>query len=402
MYNNKIDKLTDYPFPRLANLLENIKPNSLTTITMAIGAPIKNPPNFMLDAIIENENLWNRYPPTSGSMELKIAITEWAKNRFNLPEKILNPEKNVFPICGTREALSMSARLCIPENKNGKKPAALIPNPFYQVYSGSCMLESAENIFVSTTKENNFLPDYFSLDEEILERAAICFLCTPSNPQGSSAPIEYLKRLIKLARKYDFVLASDECYSEIYYTSEPPAGALQACAELAKEENSNNDPLQNVIVFNSLSKRSNAPGLRSGFVAGSSELISKFLKLREYGGAVIPLPLQAASTALWSDENHVVINRNDYINKMNLAAEMIGSKFEFSKPDGGFYLWLNVGDGEKATQKLWAKGLKVLPGKYLAETDGNEFNPGKDYIRAALVNDLDTTQKALEILLNTL
>lgn len=402
MYNNRIDELTEYPFPRLEKLLANVKTNFSVPIIMAIGAPQNNPPDFMFDAINQSKNLWNRYPPTSGSMELKTAISNWATNRFSLPENSLNLSKNILPVCGTREALGMSGKLCISKEKNGKKPVALIPNPFYQVYAGSCMLEGAETIFIPAIKENDFLPDYFSVDEEILNRTAICFICTPSNPQGTSANTLYLKRLIKLARKYNFILISDECYSELYYTENPPCGSLQACAELAAEENINTNIFANVLVFNSLSKRSNAPGLRSGFVAGDELLITKLTNLREYCGAVIPLPLQMVSIALWNDEEHVTKNRNDYIKKMDLAEQIIGNKFNFKRPDGGFYLWLDVGNGEQATQKLWEKGIKVLPGKYLAETDKSGFNPGNNFIRAALVNDINTTQKALEILVTTL
>jgi N-succinyldiaminopimelate aminotransferase len=263
-----------------------------------------------------------------------------------------------------------------------------MPNPFYQVYLGAAVIAGGEPILVPATREVGFLPDFPSVDSTVLDRCALAYYCSPANPQGAIAPLETLVALVRLARAHDFVIVFDECYSEIYEDA-PPPGGIEACAAIG-------GGLDNVLVFNSLSKRSSAPGLRSGFVAGDARLIKRFTRLRDYGGAAPPLPLLAAATALWRDEAHVDDNRALYRKKFAMAADALEGRCGFYRPDGGFYLWLDVGDGEKAATSLWREaGVRVMPGAYLARADASGVNPGDRYIRVALVHDLETTERAL-------
>ncbi len=398
MYNSRLDGLTEYPFQRLAGLLAGVEPpRGLEPIVMSIGEPQHAPPAKLKDALAAETDGWGKYPPTAGTPEYRNAVSAWCTRRFSLPEGFLDPDKHILPVAGTREGLFMAAQLCVPQNKNGKTPAILMPNPFYQVYLGAAVMNGAEPVFVPAVKETDFLPDYGAVAKSNLARAAMAYLCTPANPQGTVASLAQLKEMIGLARLHDFVLISDECYSEIY-EGEAPAGALQACAELG-------EGLKNVLVFNSLSKRSSVPGLRAGFVAGDADLISKFSKLRAHGGAVQPLPVMAAATALWSDEEHVRANRALYRDKTGDAARIFREKYGFYRPNGGFFLWLDVGNGEQAARKLWEKAaVKVLPGAYLARSTGpgEGKNPGEPYIRVALVHERARTAAALERISDTL
>jgi len=396
MYNTRLDGLTEYPFQRLTALLAGIEPPSGTApIVMSIGEPQHTPPALFMPALTQNVADWGKYPPTAGTPDYRAAVAAWCARRYALPAGFLDAEKHVLPVAGSREALFMAAQLCISPQKNGATPAVLMPNPFYQVYFGAAVMNGAEPIFVPATKDSAFLPDYSAVATADLTRAAMAYLCTPANPQGTVASLEVLKDAIRLARQHDFVLISDECYSEIYDTA-PPAGALEACAALG-------EGLKNVLVFNSLSKRSSVPGLRAGFVAGDADLIAKFSKLRAHGGAVQPVPVMAGAAALWRDETHVEENRALYRAKTDDAARIFGGTFGFYRPAGGFFLWLDVGDGEAATKKLWREaGVKVLPGGYLARTDKNGLNPGHAYIRVALVHDRARTAIALERMKQTL
>ena len=311
--------------------------------------------------------------------------------RFGLAEGSFDADKQLIPLAGTREGLYQIAQLVISETKPGAKPpVVLLPNPFYQVYAGAALMAGAEPVFVPATAETGFLPDFAALDEETLNRTALAYLCTPGNPQGAVASLEQLKAAIQLARRHDFVLAVDECYSEIYDRDElRPAGALEACQALGGS-------YANVVVFHSLSKRSSAPGLRSGFVAGDPEIIAPFSRLRAYAGATLPGPILAASAALWRDEEHVEANRFAYRAKFDVAEEILGNRPGFTRPAGGFFLWLNVGDGEVAAKTLWEQsGIRVLPGAYLARPGADGVNPGQPYIRIALVHDLDTVREAM-------
>jgi succinyldiaminopimelate transaminase len=396
MYNTTLDALTDYPFDRLRELLFGIDaPVGKKPMIMSLGEPQHASPSLLADTVNKHADKWSKYPPIAGTPDLLTAIKGWLIKRYGLKSNTIDPTTNIVSVSGTREALFMLGNIAIPPKKNGQQSAVLIPNPFYQVYLGATIMNQAEPIYVSATQENGFLPDFNSVDEPTLKRTALAFLCTPSNPQGAIASVEYLKNAILLARKYDFVLAIDECYAEIYDKT-PPAGGLEACQHL-------NSAFKNILVFHSLSKRSNAPGLRSGFIAGDPELIQKFKLLRNYGGASTPMPLLAASAALWRDDGHVVKNRALYSQKFDCADKILANQFDYYRPAGGFYLWLNVGDGETATTKLWGQaGVHVIPGSYLARPDKLGGNPGSPYIRIALVQKPEFVSEALTRIVNTL
>jgi aspartate/methionine/tyrosine aminotransferase len=264
-----------------------------------------------------------------------------------------------------------------------------VPNPYYLVYNGAATMQGAEAVFLDATRDNRFMPDLGAIPREILERTALFYLCSPANPQGTVASLDYLKQAIGLAREYDFVLAVDECYAEIYDKA-PPAGALEACAALG-------DGFDRVVVFHSLSKRSSAAGLRSGFVAGDPRLIGHYAHLRSYGGCQVPLPVQAAAAALWRDEAHVEENRAAYRRKFDLAEEALAGHYGFYRPEGGFFLWLDVGNGEEAALRLWRDAaVRVLPGGYTARPAAGRPNPGGAYVRLAIVHDEPTLAAAFE------
>ena len=291
---------------------------------------------------------------------------------------------------GTREGLFNAAIALCPETKRGKQPAILIPNPFYQVYAVAAATVGAEAVFVPATEETGFLPDFEALPPEVLDRTTIAYLCSPANPQGAVASRDYLARLIALAEKHDFQIFADECYAEIWRLA-PPPGALEVAAAVGA------DP-ERVVVFHSLSKRSNLPGLRSGFCAGGPESIRRIRQLRAYAGAPLPQPIQRVSERAWADETHVEENRRLYAEKYAMAEEIFSGVNSFRLPEGGFFLWLPVPDGEEAALKLWREtGVRVLPGAYLARETGGQ-NPGKGYIRVALVAPKEETQRGLTML----
>ena len=390
--NARMDAVGDYPFDRLRALLGTLEPPpGIRPIPLSLGEPQHAPPAFLAETVARETAGWSKYPPMRGTEPARAAIAAWLTRRFGLPDRMVDPETMVIPVSGTREALFMIALVAVPETKNGQKPVVLMPNPFYQVYLGAAVMAGAEPIFVPADGNNGFLPDFAAVPEDILARTALAYYCSPANPQGAIASMETMKNLVTLAREHDFLLVSDECYSELYY-GDPPTGGAEACAALGDD---GPDAMRNVAVMNSLSKRSSAPGLRSGFVAGDAELIRRFARLRDYGGAPPPLPLLAAASALWSDEDHVVANRALYAAKFALAEEILAGKYGYYSPAGGFYLWLDVGDGEAAARALWGDaGVRVIPGEYLArEADG--YHPGAGYIRLALVHDLETTREAL-------
>lgn len=396
MHNNILDQLTDYPFDRLRALLRDVEPPSdRAPIHMQIGEPKHAPPDFIAPILVESPADWGRYPPPNGPESLRDAIAQWLTARYALPAGMIDPASHIALVSGTREALFMAALLAVPEQKAGAKPVVLMPNPFYQVYVGAAAMARAQTVLVPAGPETGFQPDFSAVDPAILERTALAYLNSPANPQGSIADMARLGEAVALAREYDFVLAVDECYSEIY-TAEPPPGGLGACAALG-------EGCRNVLVFHSLSKRSNVPGLRSGFVAGDADLVSLLLRLRQYGGAQLPLPVMNASEALWRDEAHVEQSRQLYREKFDLALSILDGAFGARRPGGGFYLWLDVGDGAEAAKRLWATaGVRVLPGEYLAQTDSAGDNPGRRFIRAALVHDIETTRDAVQRIVETL
>ncbi|ABS62921.1 aminotransferase class I and II [Parvibaculum lavamentivorans DS-1] len=399
---SRFDGLPGSPFPRLNALIEGIEPGR-PPLVMSLGEPQHAFPSFVTEEISRNAALFGKYPPIIGTAAFRDAAAGWLGRRYGLEAAIgkgraLDPNEQVLPVNGTREALFSIAQIATPPEKAGRQPAILMPNPFYQCYAAAALAAGAEPVYVDATRETGFMPDFAALPEELLARTAMIYFCSPANPQGSVASLDYLKRLILLARRYAITLAIDECYADIY-DREPPAGALQAAMALAEETGGGGDPFANIIVFHSLSKRSSLPGLRSGFCAGERALMQRFRNFRNIACPQVPLPLMAASAACWNDDAHASANRDLYRAKIDAAERVFGNRFGFYRPAGGFFLWLDVGDGEKAARELWAKaGVKVLPGAYLSREDspyGPGGNPGAAYIRVALVDGQAETEEAL-------
>lgn len=397
--SSRFESLPDSPFPRLNALIEGIEPGK-PPLVMSLGEPQHPFPGFVMEEISRNSALFGKYPPIVGTAEFRNAAAGWLGRRYGIAEAIgkgraLDPETQILPVNGTREALFNIAQIATPPEKAGKRPAILMPNPFYQCYAAAALAAGAEPVYIAATRETGFMPDFEALPEELLARTAMIYFCSPANPQGSVASLDYLKRLIALAREAAIVLAIDECYADIY-DREPPAGALQAALGMDPE---GGDPFANIIVFHSLSKRSSLPGLRSGFCAGERALMQRFRNFRNIAAPQVPLPLMAASAACWNDDAHAAANRDLYRAKIDAAERVLGNRFGFYRPPGGFFLWLDVGDGEKAARELWAKaGVKVLPGAYLSREDspyGPGGNPGAAYIRVALVDGVAETEEAL-------
>jgi len=361
-------------------------------IMMQIGEPQLPQPGFVAEEIARNAHLWNRYPPVQGSDDFRQSAADWLSRRYGLPAGMVDPARHLIAGCGTRELLFQAAVVAVPSGggaNGGGRAAVLMPNPMYHVYYGAAVLSGAEPVPVAATAETGFLPDYAALDPALLDRTALAYLCTPGNPQGAVASMEYLQELIRLARKHDFLLALDECYSEIWRGS-PPPGGLQACAAMGGD-------MTNVLVFHSLSKRSNAAGLRAGFVAGDEQAVARLLRMRSYGGAQAPGPIQAAAAALWRDEAHVEASRAHYARLFEMARGILGNRAGFHDSPGGFFLWLDVGDGEAAAVKAWRHGaVRVMPGGYMSRKDpATGENPGDRYIRVALVHDAGTAEAGL-------
>ena len=394
MFNPRLtDQLTDFPFARLNALLAPITPPAhLGLINMAVGEPQGAMPAFARQIVNDEIDGWNRYPPNQGLPELNQAICEWLTRRYRLPAGLLDADRHVHPTAGSKEGVYIIATVATPPHKGGAKPIVALPNPFYQAYLGGAVLSGAEPLLVDAPQSNGFLPDYESLDEATWKRMTVVYLCSPANPQGAIASKDYLQNLLSLCRKHDAVLAVDECYAEIY-NAEPPVGALEAA--LAMDDTGAAEPFRNLAVFHSLSKRSNAAGLRSGFVAGDPRIVAMILRWRTYGGPQIPFAVQKASAALWREESHPPQTREWYRKNFRIAEQILHNRFGYYTPGGGFFLWLDVGDGEEATRKLWREAhVKVLPGAYACrETNG--VNTSERYIRVALVHDEKTTREGL-------
>ena len=374
--------LPEYAFPRLRKLLDSHAPGG-DVITMTIGEPQHPVPDFVGPILAAHVADFGKYPPNEGTPELLEAIGGWLKRRYGVD---VGPER-LMALNGTREGLFDACLALCPETKAGRRPVVLMPNPFYQVYAAAALSVGAQPVYVPATAATGFLPDYAALPVETLDRVALAYLCSPANPQGSVASRDYLADVLALAEKHGFTVLSDECYSEIWRTA-PPPGALQVAAETGA------DP-ERVAVFHSLSKRSNLPGLRSGFVAGGPEAIRRFRQLRSYGGAPVPLPIQRVSEKAWSDEAHVEANRALYQQKFRAADEVFAGMQGYRGPEGGFFLWLPVADGEAAALKVWTQvGVRVLPGAYLGR-DAGQGNPGKGYIRVAMVAPTEEMQRGL-------
>ena len=385
-FPERFSNLPDYAFPRLRKLLDAYPPGG-DPIAMTIGEPRHPMPDFVGPILAANLAGFGVYPPNDGAPELLAAIAGWITRRYG----VTLTEDRLMVLNGTREGLFNAAIALCPETKGGKKPVILMPNPFYQVYAVAALTVGAEPVYVPATAATGHLPDYASLPADVLDRVALAYICSPANPQGAVASKDYLADLLALAEKHDFKILADECYSEIWRDA-PPPGLLQVAAAQGA------DP-ERAVVFHSLSKRSNLPGLRSGFVAAGPLSMLRLRQLRAFAGAPLPLPLQMVAKACWQDEAHVTASRALYQAKFVDADAIFSGLQGYQCPDGGFFLWLPVpdsaGDGEAASLKLWREtGVRVLPGAYLSRDVGGQ-NPGKAYIRVALVAPADETHRGL-------
>ena len=387
--NPYLDKLQPYPFEKLNRLKAGVAPANKPHIALSIGEPKHQPPAFVVEELITHLHGLANYPLTKGRIELREAIGSWLTQRFQLPAGSLDPETQVLPVNGTREALFAFAQAVVDQSKDA---VVLLPNPFYQIYEGAALLAGAEPWFLNTTESTGFLPDFDSVPEQIWNRCQLVYLCSPGNPTGAVADIPLLQRLLQLAEQHDFVIASDECYSELYFQEEnPPTGLLQAAAEMGNSE------YKRCMVFHSLSKRSNLPGLRSGFVAGDAEIVKQFLLYRTYHGCAMPPASQAASIVAWRDENHVTSNREIYRKKFDVVLDILQPVLEVNRPDAGFYLWPTtpIDDAEFAQGLYKQQNVTVLPGSYLSR-EAHGINPGHNRVRLALVAELDECIDAAE------
>lgn len=387
--NPLLDKLQPYPFEKLRQLFSGVTPApSYTPISLGIGEPKHPTPAFIQQALADELKGLANYPTTIGSDALRAAIAGWLERRYQLPA--LDAATQILPVCGSREALFSLAQTVIDPRREA---LVMCPNPFYQIYEGAAYLAGAQPYFVNADPKRNFNPDYGSVPSEIWARVQLLYVCSPGNPTGAVLSLADWQELFELSDRYGFVIASDECYSEIYFKAEAPLGALQAAHQLGREG------YPRLIVFSSLSKRSNVPGMRSGFVAGDAALMKKFLLYRTYHGSAMSPSVQAASIAAWNDETHVRENREKYLKKFNQITPMLQEVLDVALPDAGFYLWARVdrrtpiSDTEFA-QRLYAEyNVTVLPGSYLAR-DAHGANPGQNRIRMALVAEVDECLEA--------
>ncbi len=388
--NPNLSQLQPYPFERLAKLFDGITaPSTLQPIALSIGEPRHKTPAFITEEVITHLHGLSRYPLTRGIPELREAITAWLAMRFSLPAASLDPGRHVLPVNGTREALFAFAQ-CIIDPRD--QPLVVMPNPFYQIYEGAALLAGATPWFTNTTAETGFLPDFSAIPAATWKRCQLLYICTPGNPTGAVIPTETLQQLIELADIHDFIIASDECYSEIYMDgASPPVGLLQAAAAMGRED------YRRCVVFHSLSKRSNAPGLRSGFVAGDAGVLEQFLRYRTYHGCAMPPATQMASIRAWQDETHVADNRRLYTEKFAAVLNTLEPVLDVAAPNAGFYLWAHTPcpDTDFARELYAQQHVSVLPGSYLSRT-ANDINPGTDYVRMALVAPVEDCVEAAE------
>lgn len=383
--NPRLALLHDYPFQTLARLFAKSEPNrDKSPIAWSIGEPKHASPQIVRDAIQDNLDELSTYPTTRGLAELRRAIASWLTQRFQLTEGSIDPERHILPVSGTREALFSIAQTVAVEPE-GKSPVVIMPNPFYQIYEGAALLAGADPYYLNTTLDTDYRMDFSSVPEDILNRTKLVYVCSPGNPAGAVMGNEQYQQLLELADKYDFVIASDECYSEIYFDEEkPPVGLLQVANDLGIKD------YHRCLVFHSLSKRSNLPGLRSGFVAGDGELMKAYMQYRTYHGATLSNMAQRASIVAWGDEDHVRENRELYRIKFDAVIEILSPALPVTKPDGAFYLWaqVNKSDEDFARSLFEDENVAVLPGSYLSR-ECNGLNPGAGYVRMALVASLD-------------
>ncbi|SEJ35776.1 succinyldiaminopimelate transaminase [Pseudomonas sp. NFR16] len=388
--NNALQQLQPYPFEKLRALLGSVTPNpDKRPIALSIGEPKHTSPEFVAKALADNLDQMAVYPTTAGIPALREAIANWCERRFSVPQGWLDPSKHVLPVNGTREALFAFTQTVVNRSDDG---LVISPNPFYQIYEGAAFLAGATPHYLPCLAEHGFNPDFDAVPADVWKRCQILFLCSPGNPTGALIPVETLKKLIALADEHDFVIAADECYSELYFDEDaPPPGLLSACAELGRQD------FKRCVVFHSLSKRSNLPGLRSGFVAGDADILKGFLLYRTYHGCAMPVQTQLASIAAWNDEEHVRANRTLYREKFDAVLEILAPVMDVQRPDGGFYLWPNVGTDDAAfcRELFVTEHVTVVPGSYLSR-DVEGFNPGAGRVRMALVAPLAECVEAAE------
>ncbi|WP_201572064.1 succinyldiaminopimelate transaminase [Psychrobacter nivimaris] len=399
--NHNLTYLHPYPFAKMATLLAESKPaNGYSEIKLGIGEPKHEPPAFVLDVLRENLDKISRYPTTNGMFELRQTIAHWLEKRFFLNHVDANTQ--VLPVMGTREAIFSFVQAVVDHDVSDKdshslasntSPTVVMPNPFYQIYEGAAILAQATPYFVPCTSDNDYKGDYRAVPKDVWTRTQLLFVCSPNNPTGAVMTMDDWEYLIRLSDQYGFIIASDECYSELYFDT-APIGLLQACAALGRRD------FKNCIVFHSLSKRSNLPGLRSGFVAGDAKILQAYLQYRTYQGCAMPIPHQLASIAAWQDEKHVAHNRALYQEKFALWMSELGELLELRMPDAGFYFWVKVpeqfgGDDEIFVKALYEQAnIHALAGRYLSrEVDGH--NPGQGYVRIALVASVDESREAI-------
>ncbi|WP_406821131.1 succinyldiaminopimelate transaminase [Pseudomonas sp. KnCO4] len=388
--NQALTQLQPYPFEKLRALLGSVKPAAdKRAIALSIGEPKHESPAFVAQAMADNLDKLAVYPSTIGLPALRQAIGQWCERRFGVPAGWLDAERHILPVNGTREALFAFTQAVVNRADDG---LVVSPNPFYQIYEGAALLAGATPHYLPCLESNGFNPDFDAVPAEVWQRCQILFLCSPGNPTGALVPMATLKKLIALADQHDFVIAADECYSELYFDEDaPPPGLLTACAELGRSD------FKRCVVFHSLSKRSNLPGLRSGFVAGDAEIIKPFLLYRTYHGCAMPVQTQLASIAAWQDEAHVRENRDQYRAKYDAVLDILQPVLDVQRPDGSFYLWAKVpgGDAEFTRDLFEAQHVTVVPGSYLSrEVDG--VNPGAGRVRMALVAPLAECIEAAE------
>ncbi len=387
--NPLLSHLQPYPFERLRQLFAGVTPPAAySPISLGMGEPRHPTPQFIKDALSNNLGGLASYPATAGEPKLREAFTQWIQQRYALT---LDPGSQVLPVNGSREALFAFAQTIIDPSQG--PPLVVCPNPFYQIYEGAALLAGAQPYYAASDPSRNFAVNWDAVPEAVWQRTQLLFVCSPGNPTGAVMPLSEWKKLFELSDRYGFVIASDECYSEIYFRDEPPLGGLQAAAQLGRGH------FKNLISFTSLSKRSNVPGMRSGFVAGDAALIKSFLLYRTYHGSAMSPIVQAASIAAWSDEKHVVENRALYRKKFAQVTPLLAGVMEVALPDAGFYLWakvpetLGMDDAEFARALLAQYNVTVLPGSYLAR-EAKGSNPGAQRVRMALVAEAEECVEA--------
>lgn len=379
--NSDIARLQPYPFEKLRDLKAGVQPNpGKSPIVLSIGEPQHAAAPFVSAELLKHLNTLSHYPLTKGSLALRESISQWLLRRFHLGAGSIDPERHVLPVTGTREALFSFAQAVVERSRN---PLVLLPNPFYQIYEGAALLAGAEPYYLNTTQASGFVPDFRAVPAAVWSRCQLLYICSPGNPTGAVLRQDALIELLELADRYDFIIASDECYSEIYFDeTAPPTGLLQAAHAIGR------DNFARCVVFHSLSKRSNVPGLRSGFVAGDATILAAYLKYRTYHGCAMPEFIQATSTKLWADEVHVQTNRVLYQRKFNAVLDILRPVLAVAHPEAGFYLWPETpnSDEDFCRGLFQQQHVTVLPGSYLSrQSDG--INPGSQRVRIALVAD---------------